>query len=299
MARGGGIALKALQWFLRVIEFCCAAIILGIFSYFLATLHNHGLHIQTWIRAVEGISGAGVLYTLIALVFLWCLAGVAFFSTIAIILDVCFIGAFIYVAYATRGGDGSCNGFVRTAFGNGNTQNSHVPNGRGGFTALPSLHTTCRLETACFAVAIVAIVFFLISILVELALIRHHEKEKAFGPSPNNGYTAGTPRRRFWRRKSRRDAEYAAGGLAAEKRHPDALPVHASPADVRASYATDTTAVGTEQPVYSKYGNTTTPLATHERYGVRNDGFTGHPSKLPANGYQTQQPYDANPTGTL
>jgi hypothetical protein len=154
----GGIALKSLSLFLRFIEFCCAAIILGIFSYFLATLHNHGLHIDTSIRAVEGISGAGVLYTIFALLLVCCLGGIAFFSLLGMILDFCFTGAFIYVAWATRHGAGSCNGNVNTPFGSGNTYvDNTVPNGKGGFTRLPSLHQACQLETACFAVAIVGL----------------------------------------------------------------------------------------------------------------------------------------------
>jgi len=156
MARGGGIALKLLQWFLRIIEFCCAAIILGIFSYFLAALHNHKLGIAEYIRAVEGISGAGVLYTIIALLLLCCLAGVPFFSFLAIFLDVAFIGAFIYVAWATRGGDGSCNGFVNTPLGSGIASSNTITTNNGGFVRLPSLRFACRLNTACFAVAIVA-----------------------------------------------------------------------------------------------------------------------------------------------
>jgi hypothetical protein len=157
MAFGGGLALKGFSWFLRIIEFCCAAIVLGIFSYFLATLHNHGLHIDTYIRAVEGISGAGVLYTIFTLLLVCCLGGIAFLSAIAMLLDLAFCGAFIYVAYATRGGDGSCKGNVNTPFGSGNTYvDNTVSNGDGGFTRLPSLHTACRLETACFAVAIIA-----------------------------------------------------------------------------------------------------------------------------------------------
>lgn len=86
--------------------------------------------------------------------------------------------------------------------------------------------------------------------------MRHHRKEKAFGPSPANNYTAGsTPRRtRFWQRKHHDEAALAAGGLAAtEKSHPDSLPIHSTPADVRNSYNTDNTAVGTEAP-YNKYG---------------------------------------------
>jgi hypothetical protein len=99
----GGVALKGLAWFLQGIEFCCAAIILGIYSYFLATLHNHGYHIDTYIRAVEGISGAALVYLIFALLLVCCLGGVSFFAFLAMIIDVAFAGAFIYVAYATRG----------------------------------------------------------------------------------------------------------------------------------------------------------------------------------------------------
>ncbi|TAQ86734.1 hypothetical protein B7494_g4960 [Chlorociboria aeruginascens] len=253
---GGDIALKAVSWFLRAIEFCCAAIILAIFSYFLAVLHNHDLHIDTYIRAVEGISGAGILYTIFALILVCCLGGIAFFSFIAMILDLAFTGAFIYLAYATRAGRHSCSGFVNTPLGSGNTLTDNtVPTGSGGFTHLPSRRTACRLNSACFAVAIIGAVFFFLSIFVELALAHHHRKERAFGPSPNNGYTAGTPRRKFWQRRSKNDPE---AGL---KTHPDALPPHTTPAHIRQSYGTDTTKVGTDEPIYPKYGNTSVPAA--------------------------------------
>jgi hypothetical protein len=157
MAFGGGLALRGVSWFLRVIEFCCAAIILGIFSYFLATLHNHGLQIDTYIRAVEGISGAAVLYTVFALLLVCFLGGIAFLSAIAMLLDLAFCGAFIYISWATRGGASSCNGNVNTPFGSGNTNtNNRVAGGNSGFTALPSLREACKLETATFSVAIVA-----------------------------------------------------------------------------------------------------------------------------------------------
>lgn len=157
-ATGTGRALKGLQWFLRAIEFCCAALILGVFSYFLAALHNHGLNIDSYTRSIEGISGAAVLYTLIGLLLLCCLAGLAFFSLIAILLDLAFVGAFIYVAYETRSGARSCSGTVTTVFGTGNANGDNtVPSGNGGSTALPSFMQACQLETACFSVAIVAV----------------------------------------------------------------------------------------------------------------------------------------------
>jgi len=295
----GGLALKSASLFLRAVEFCCAAIILGIFSYFLATLHNHGLHISTWIRAVEGISGAALLYTLLALLFVCCLGGIAFFSVLGMILDLLFAGAFIYIAQATRHGDGSCRGFVNTPFGSGNTNTQNtVPKGKNGFTRLPSLRQACRLEKACFAVAIVGLVFFLLSIPLELALIRHRRKERAFGPSPNNGYTAGSPRRKFWQRKPKRDAAFV-------EKNPDTLPAHATPADMRSSYATDTTAVGAGEAPLNKYGNTAA-------YGNQTGGTVGNSD---GGGWQTNtttntggvndgyvrnhQPYNANPTGTF
>ncbi|KAE8443381.1 hypothetical protein EG329_001940 [Mollisiaceae sp. DMI_Dod_QoI] len=301
MAFGGGLALKSVSWFLRIIEFCCAAIILGIFSYFLSTLHNHDLHIATYIRAVEGISGAAVVYTILGLLLVCFLGGIAFFSVIGMIIDLCFTGAFIYVAWALRGGAHSCSGNVNTPFGSGNTNtDNNVNNGSGGFTRLPSLHTACQLEKASFSVAIVALVFFFLSIFVEVALIRHRRKERAFGPSPNNGYTAGSPKRRFWQRKpkNRRVNDI--------EKNPDALPTHATPADVRTSYATDATAVGNE-PIINKYGNTAA-------YGNQTGGIVGGgPRPVSGSGYQTtttthiphdgytrnHQPYNANPTANF
>lgn len=133
-------------------------------------------------------------------------------------------------------------------------------------------------------------VFFLLSALVEIALMRHHRKEKAFGPSPANNYTAGSaPRRnRFWQRKHRGEAALAAGGLVAhEKRHPDSLPSHSTPADVRNSYNTENTAVGTEAP-YNKYG-------TGETYTAPNAGYRepGYPAATGVVGARDSYPTTA------
>ena len=156
-ARGAGLALKGLQWFLRAIEFCCAALILGVFSYFLAALHNHGLNIDSYTRSIEGISGAAVLYTLFGLLLLCFVAGLTFFSLFAILMDLAFVGAFIYVAYETRSGARSCSGIVTTVFGTGDVNGgNNVPDPNGGSTALPSFKQACQLETTCFSVSIVA-----------------------------------------------------------------------------------------------------------------------------------------------
>ena len=93
-----GFGLKFLQWFIRGVQFCCSALIVSIYSYFLATLHNHNLPIASWLKAVAGISGLAVVYTVMGLVLLCCLAGIMFTSFIAIVLDLAFLGAFIYIA---------------------------------------------------------------------------------------------------------------------------------------------------------------------------------------------------------
>lgn len=189
MGAKAGSALKILQWAIRAVQLCSAALILGVFSYFLAVLANHNLPIPNEVRAVEGISGAAVLYTFLALLLLCCVAGLPFVSFVAIVLDVAFVGAFIYVAVANRNGAGSCTGYLDTPFGRG--KDGNTVEGSGGFTVLPSFHTACRLQTACLAVAIIAIFFFIFSILTEVALVRHHRKAKRFGPGPTNDYTSG------------------------------------------------------------------------------------------------------------
>lgn len=156
MGAGTGLALRGTQFFLRLIQFCCSAIVLALFCYFLATLHNHSLPTHTWVRAVTGISGAAVLYTILSVLLLCCFPGRSFPSFITMVLDIAFAGAFIYVAVANRGGASSCNGQVNTVYGSGDADTNVVDSANGGFTVLPSLRQACRMETACLAVSIVA-----------------------------------------------------------------------------------------------------------------------------------------------
>jgi hypothetical protein len=273
MGAKAGFGLKFLQWTIRGIQFLCAALILGVYSYFLAALHNHDISSTNQVRAVEGIAGSAVLYTLIALLLLCCVAGFALTSFIAMVLDLAFIGAFIYVAVANRSGAGSCQGYLDTPFGRGRAGEVAEGN-RDGFTRLPSYHTACRLQTACLAVSIIAIFFFLLSILMEVALARHHRKEKRFGPSPHNNYTSGVGKRTetaggsggFFNRIFHRRG---AGG--AKSYNEDALPQHASPDQLgdggRQSYATETTAVNHDAGYPAGYHK---PDAGHGYAGTTN-----------------------------
>ncbi|KAI0119432.1 hypothetical protein F4814DRAFT_411861 [Daldinia grandis] len=237
MGAKAGLALKVVQWFIRGVQFCCSALILALFSYFLAVLANRNLPIPTWTRAVEGISGIGVLYTILGLLLLCCLAGHPFTSFVAIVLDICFIGSYIYVASATREGASSCTGTVDTLFGTGRAEdlinNQH-----------PTYRQVCQMETACLAVSIVAVVFFVFSALLEVVLVRHRRKEQRFGPSPANNYTSGYGGRRgifgLFRRKKTVDSA-----------NPNILPEHTHPDQMRQSYNTETTAVGQENGVHN------------------------------------------------
>lgn len=279
------IALKSVQWFVRGIQFCCAAIVLGIFSYFLATLSNRNLPINNWIRAVEGISGIAVIYTAAALALLCCLAGFAVTSFIAIVLDIAFIGAFIYVAWTVRGGAGSCNGIVATPFGTADADTNVQPNGNSGFTALPSFRRACQLQSATLAVSIVAIFFFLISAVMEVMLVRNRRTEKRYGPSPANDYTSGygsaKKRRGFFGRRNR----------SVRTADTNVLPQHTHPDQVRDSYATESTAVGggaAPQALHHKHGEPTVGNGVGHDY--RHDPIQQPEMTQPA-GYQGEANY--------
>jgi hypothetical protein len=214
-----GAALRITQTGLRIVQLLCAIVVLGVYSYFLAVLSRHHLPMSNWDRAVEGMSGASVLYLFFAVFLTVCLGGVSFFAFFAVVLDVCFIGCYCAIAWFNRGGAGSCSGNVNTVLGNGPASSSAVGFGfgsgqNGNYT--PNLHRTCRLETAVFAVSIINIFLFLITAVVQIALVRNHRREKRYGPSPANNYTSGSGR--FWRRNrtrkgnNTRDAEMATAG---------------------------------------------------------------------------------------
>jgi len=203
----GGI-LRFMQTGLRLLEFCCTAIVLGIYSYFLAVLADKNMHIPTWEKAVEGMSGAACLYTIFGVLLTLCLGGIPVFAFLAILLDLCLVGCFAAIAYYTRHGASRCKGVVNTPLGVGLSSQDAPGAGDWGYV--------CSLNTAAFAVSIVCIFLFLVTAAFEVLLIHHHRKEKRFGPSPANDYTAGSGRRPFWRRRrgpqATRDAEIATAG---------------------------------------------------------------------------------------
>lgn len=143
----GGVILRFCALAIRVLQFLDAAVILGIFSYYLAILAQHNLHIATWIKAVEGLAGAATLYGLLGTIFVCCLGGVGFFAFLGVVLDVCFTGAMIAIAVLTRNGVNKCTGTVNTPLGTGNANDDSE--------AKLSFGMACKLEKVTFAVAII------------------------------------------------------------------------------------------------------------------------------------------------
>jgi hypothetical protein len=146
----GGTFLKLVQTILYAIIFAASAVILGIYSYFLAWLSHQDKTIPTWEKAVEGLSGASCLYLIFAVLFTCCLGGKSFFAFLGIVLDVLFCGAMIAVAVMTRHGTETCSrdNYLRTPLGNGF--------GRVNLDDGPHLDTICRMNKSAFAVAIIA-----------------------------------------------------------------------------------------------------------------------------------------------
>lgn len=236
----GSAALKLGSTALYALEFACAGIILGFYSYFLSVQADRNVTIPMWQQAVTGLSGAVILYTIFAVLLTCFLGGKTIFALLGFIFNLLCCGAMIAIAVLTRDGASSCKGYVNTPLGNGDSSSKEGfgSNGQGRqITYAASLGTTCRFNTVCFAVSIIGAFFFLLSAVLQFCLRRNHKKEKAFGPSPTNNYTKGSGVK-FWQRNRRakvaghRDPEVAAvpvsGGLA---------PPHAAH-DYRASHDT-------------------------------------------------------------
>ncbi|CDM31420.1 hypothetical protein DTO013E5_379 [Penicillium roqueforti] len=256
----GGVILRFFNLGLRVLQFLDAAVILGIFSYFLAVLAKNDQHIATWIKAVEGLSGAATAYSLLGVVLTCCLGGVAFFAFLGVALDICFVGAMIAIAIMTRKGVDKCTGTLDTPMGTGNADDSTV-------SASLKFSMACKLEKVVFAVAIIGIFFYLISILFQILLARHHKREKRFGPSPTNGYTNGS-RKAFWRRN--KNSPMATGAA-------DTLPGHPTPYDVE--MGTEPHNEKTWFNSWNKNKNTTNPPTAAPAaggYGYGNSAYTGN-----------------------
>ena len=168
----GGIFLKFGGTVARFLQICSAVIIVGIFAYFVRNNRQTGYKFPNTWSAVLGIASAAAIYTLAGVFFTICLGGSALFGNLAILLDILFVGAFAYVAYATRGGAGRCRGFVYTPLGSGPANQ-----GTGNFI-VDDLRSACRYNRVAFAFAIILIFLFLISAIWQFFMVRRRSTEK-------------------------------------------------------------------------------------------------------------------------
>jgi len=200
------LGVKSVQTFIYLLALLASAVVLAIYSYFLAAEHDHHAGIPKAQRAIEGVGGSGVLYGIFAVILTCFLGGVSLFAFIGIVLDLLFCGAFIAVAILTRDGVHSCTAnSINTPLGTGNPESKL---GRDGKTFSIKLKTACRMEKAVFAVSIIAAGLFLIAAVFQVWLGRRHKKDKAYGPSPANNYTSGKAGRGgfFARRRAKKHA---------------------------------------------------------------------------------------------
>lgn len=147
MGAAGGVFLRFCGLLIRVLQFLDAAVILGIFSYYLAILSKHDQTIDTWLKAVEGLSGAATAYALLGTIFVCCLGGVAFFAFLGVTFDILFTGAMVAIAVLTRRGTDTCTGTVNTPIGKGEA-NTESP-------SKLSYGMACKLEKVVFAVSVI------------------------------------------------------------------------------------------------------------------------------------------------
>ncbi|KAF2151732.1 hypothetical protein K461DRAFT_279226 [Myriangium duriaei CBS 260.36] len=288
---GGGF-LRLFQTFLYALAFAASGIVLGFYSYFLAVLSNRDETILKQWKAVEGISGIAVVYTIFAILLTCCLGGISFFAFVAILLNFAFVGGFVAIAVLTRHGVQKCTGFVNTPLGNGQA-NQGSGFGSNGFGTGSNQNTTyqvtygtaCKYNKAVFACAIIAAFLFLVLGFTQLLLVRSHKKDKRYGPSPANNYTSGTGSRgRFWQRNKRGHAGDAAaagaiGGTAAAHHHhshnrdPEMAGVDTRPSHDTAF--TGSTVAGTHNHTLAK--DEPVGHSTHGRYYTQPEGTGVNP----------------------
>ena len=204
----------------------------------------------------------------------------------------------IAIAVMTRHGASSCKGYVRTPLGNGQASSSTGGFGKGGFgtnsgsqgehvTYSVHLGTACRYETVVFAVSIIAAFLFLCTAALQIALVRHHKKEKRYGPGPSNNYTSGYGKKRgMFGKKNKNatnDAELGAVGAGA-----GASTLAADHPDVRPSHETGYTGstVAGQDATYDKVDghHNHAPHGTHGGYYTQPQGTGVNPY-----GYENQQ----------
>jgi hypothetical protein len=157
---------------------CAAGTIVGIYGYFLAYLSLDESHIAAWKKAIEGISGAAVLYTLINAILTCCLDHRPYLVVISIILDAGFAGGFVAISVLTRQSASSCSAYLHTPLGSGILY-STPPDSGGREGRVPYLWYVCSLNKAVFAVSIITTVILITTIVMQLMRNRRQSRKQS------------------------------------------------------------------------------------------------------------------------
>lgn len=130
-------------------------------------------------------------------------------------------------------------------------------------------------------------------------MVRHHQKEKKYGPSPKNNYTSGSGRTKFWKKKPKttKDAygDEMVTPVAATNGHHATEPAYTNGADTYGSvnnkYDTNHTPLAGNN--YSQ--GTTAYDATHSTY---DNAHAGPGPTAGVNPYGYSNTHNTHPTGT-
>ncbi|KXT08346.1 hypothetical protein AC579_9940 [Pseudocercospora musae] len=158
MAIKGGV-LRLVMITAYFVAFCCATIITGAFAWFTAT--------QFGTRNVATLALAAItmLYTLTCVIITCCTAGISFFAVASLIFDFIFLCVLIAIAALNRSGRHGCDG--------GNNTWPRVVYGGSGTSG-------CRLFVASFAVAIIAIFMFVVTMVTQLMIRRRGDRSRTY-----------------------------------------------------------------------------------------------------------------------
>ncbi|EZF33876.1 hypothetical protein TMEN_7839 [Trichophyton mentagrophytes] len=200
-------AIRLAGFGLRMLQLFSSLIIVGVFSYFLAVLADHNEHAPEWLKAVAVIAGVAAIYAIFTSFFILAYGGLLVFSRISMLFDGSFAVAFLAICLMTRHGAPPCTGRVTTPVGSGDAEDPGAAFGDEGtgigrgdnITSMRYLATACKLEKGAFAVSIIGIALFLLSILIQKAFENHQRASKP--SSMRLSRTSTRLRQRFWPRR--------------------------------------------------------------------------------------------------
>ncbi|KAL8733767.1 MAG: hypothetical protein Q9166_001961 [cf. Caloplaca sp. 2 TL-2023] len=171
-----GVAFRELIGFVRGLQFVGSSLVTGIAIYWLIVLTNHHAGNPIWIRAVAGMSGAGILQSLFGAVLVFYFANNRVLTALACIIDIIIVSHFTAIAALaslSKAGSRSCGG--------------RMPPSLLG----PGNRITCWLMMVVFVTSIVMAPLFVASAVLQVLMHRHHRRIYVMGGFHRRTDTSG------------------------------------------------------------------------------------------------------------